>query len=108
MPATRTKLGPRAGVTLVEVVVATVVLTVGLLALAGTAGYFARSLATSAATTAAVLRARSALERRRAAPCAGAGSGVWAEPAETTVTYALAAGAGSAAVTLRTAFPCPR
>ena len=98
----------RAGVTLVEVVIATVLLTAGLLALAATAGHFARTLATSGATAAAARQARSALERRRAAPCAPTGAGSWVEPAETTVAYRLAAGGASAALTLRTAFPCPR
>lgn len=95
----------RAGVTLLEVLVAVLLLTVGLLALAASAGHFARALAEGDAVGRATRLARAALERERARPCAGAGS----QPVEATVPFRRRTGAGGTGfITLRTAFLCPR
>lgn len=97
----------RAGVTLVEVLVAVLLLTAGLLALAASAGHFARALADGDAIGRATRLARAALERERATSCAGAVAG--AQPVEATVPVHRRTGAGgTSAITLRTAYPCPR
>jgi Tfp pilus assembly protein PilV len=100
----------RAGFTVIEVLVAAIVLTVGLLALAATFGHLARTLTTGAAIVRATHEARSTLERQRARRCTAApGIGPAAERAEATVPLTHGARVGGAvAVTLATAFPCPR
>jgi prepilin-type N-terminal cleavage/methylation domain-containing protein len=106
VPETSASAAPRAGFTLVEVLVAVVVLTVGLLALAGAAGHYARTLGRAAALATAAHAARAQLEARRAQPCALAGA---AEAVEAQV--ALPRGVrvdGAAVLVLRSAFPCPR
>jgi prepilin-type N-terminal cleavage/methylation domain-containing protein len=108
--ATTTRARPpaRTGFTLVEVLVAVVVLTVGLLAVAGAAGHYARTLGTAAGLATAAHAARAELEDRRAQPCADTGVNT-PEPAEARV--ALPRGVrvdGSPVLVLRTAFPCPR
>lgn len=108
MPTTRAPVPARAGFTLVEALVAVVVLTVGLLALAGAAAHYARALAAAAALATAAHAARAELEARRAQPCDHAEAG-GSESAEARV--ALPRGVrvdGSPVLVLRSAFPCPR
>lgn len=108
------RVGNRFGFTLVEVVVALLLVTTGLLALAGTAGYLARALTTSASIVTATRQARSGLERVRADPCpaaAGAPGSATYRPQPAEATIPLSHGAtveGKRSVTLRTEFPCPR
>ena len=104
----------RGGFSLIEVLVATLVLSVGLVVLAGTAGHLARTLRASAALAAATNGVRSALERARAGPCGAAPAGDSAAGAgapqlvEATARVAGGAGAPVRTLTLRTGFPCPR
>jgi prepilin-type N-terminal cleavage/methylation domain-containing protein len=60
---------PRNGLTLVELLVALLVLTVGVLALAGTAAQLARAEARAAATARAAAAIDERVERVAAAPC---------------------------------------
>jgi prepilin-type N-terminal cleavage/methylation domain-containing protein len=69
-PATQIGAVRTLGFTLVEVVVAVVVLAVGLLALAGTSGAIARMAGLARQAGASAVLAESRLERLRAAPCA--------------------------------------
>ena len=59
----------RAGFTLVEVIVAMLIFTVGLLAMAGTAGMVVRQMGDSNRMTVASAVARSRIEQLRLAPC---------------------------------------
>ena len=61
--------GPRRGTTLVELLVALVVVTVGLLGLAGSAALVARELGASRREAAVTAAARSRLERLTSGPC---------------------------------------
>ena len=65
----------RGGFTLIEVVVAIVMLAAGALALAGTAAVTARRMAESARRSSAVSMARSRAEVSMASPCASLASG---------------------------------
>ncbi|HYN81538.1 MAG TPA: prepilin-type N-terminal cleavage/methylation domain-containing protein [Gemmatimonadaceae bacterium] len=65
----------REGFTLIEVVVAIVMLAAGALALAGTAAVTARRMAESARRSSAVSMARSRAEVSLASPCASLASG---------------------------------
>lgn len=65
----------RGGFTLIEVVIAIVILAAGALALAGTAAVTARRLAESSRQTSAVSVARSRAEASMASPCASLASG---------------------------------
>jgi prepilin-type N-terminal cleavage/methylation domain-containing protein len=65
----------RGGFTLIEVVIAIVLLAVGALALAGTAAVTARRMAESARRGSAVSMARSRAETSMASPCASLASG---------------------------------
>ncbi len=98
------------GFTLVEVLVATLIVTVGALALASTAEYLARALRRAAAVTGAVNKARSALEGLRAAPCADSSTvAVGFQLASVSVPLGGRATLDGADVfTLHTGFPCPR
>lgn len=99
---------PRAGLTLVELLVAALVLAVALVALAGTAAALARAAGGSGATAAAVHAARSALERARAEPCDSAGVAAGRQEVEATAPVAARPGVPASSLAIRTAFPCPR
>ena len=107
VPASAQSAARRAGFTLVEVVAAVLVLSVGLIALAGSAGYLARALATSAALGTATYQARLAIERVRAAPCAAPTHTVQRVTAAAPLPARIVVRGGSTLV-LRTAFSCPR
>ncbi len=65
---------PRAGFTLVEVLIATIVLTMGVLALAGSTSFMLRSMGSGAQQALAANAAQSRIELLRAGPCPAAGS----------------------------------
>jgi len=63
--------GPRRGVTLVELLVAMTILTVGLLAIVGVNGSFARSLGESRSDNLAAIAAQSRFEQVAGTACTG-------------------------------------
>ena len=65
----RSRGTPRTGTTLVELLVALVIITVGLLALAGAAAVVARETAAARREAALAWRARTQLERLTSRPC---------------------------------------
>lgn len=65
----------RAGFTIIEVVVAILILSVGILAIAGTDGRMTRMIARGSQATAASTHAQSQLERLRSLPCAALTNG---------------------------------
>lgn len=99
MPTMRYRRHARLGVTLIEVVVAILVATVGVLSLELTAATSLRSLADSGRSARATDLARSRMELLRNAPCS-AGSGA-DSAAEVTVAWQRSdAGNGLAALRL--------
>lgn len=78
-PATRL-VGPRRGFTLVEVLVALIVVTVGLLGVAGVSATAVRAAGAAIRERAAVTRARSRIALLQSAGCIGAADGeLWME-----------------------------
>jgi type IV pilus modification protein PilV len=65
----------RAGFTIVEVLVAILILSVGMLALAGTAAVVVRQTGSAARQTMAAAHAQSRFEQLRASPCAAMAGG---------------------------------
>lgn len=72
---TAPKKSPEAGFTLVEMIVAILILTIGLLGLAGTTGYVVRQTALADATTERAMALQTAVEAVRAQSYASVGSG---------------------------------
>lgn len=97
----------RGGFTLVEVVVAILILATGALALAGSAAVTARRMAEAARRSAAVSMARTRAEFSLALPCASLASG-----SETIrgvrSDWVVAAGSGSAELSQRVSYPTSR
>ena len=65
----------RTGLTIVELLIAIVILTIGVLALAGTAGLVSAHVGDGGRLTGAAHAARSVLDSLRGVPCAGLTSG---------------------------------
>lgn len=96
--------GSRAGVSLIEVVVAILVLAVGVLALAGSAAVTLRRMSDTARGTAAASVARSRAESSFSRSCAALGSGNERMPGLRS-EWSIAGGAGSADITQRVTYP---
>ncbi len=96
--------GSRTGVTLIEVVVAILVLAVGALALAGSAVVTLRRMSDSARGTAAASVARSRAESSFSRPCAALGSGSQ-RLLGVRSEWSIAGGAGSADIRQRVTYP---
>lgn len=97
----------RAGFTLIEVIVAIVMLATGALALAGSAAVTVRRMAEAAHRSAAVAMARSRAESSLASPCLSLASG-----SETTrgirSDWVVAVSSASAELTQRVSYPTAR
>lgn len=94
----------RHGFTLIEVIVAIVILAAGALALAGSAAVTARRMAEAARRTAAVSMARSRAESSLAFPCGSLSSG--SETARGVRSeWVVSPGASSAEVSQRVSYP---
>jgi prepilin-type N-terminal cleavage/methylation domain-containing protein len=94
----------RAGVTLIEVVVAILVLAVGTLALAGSAAVTLRRMSDSARGAAAASVARSRAESSFSRLCAALGSGSQ-QLLGVRSEWSIAGGAGSADISQRVTYP---
>lgn len=103
----------RRGFTLVEAIVATLLLTIALLALASTLGNLVRSLTAAGAISAATHEARSTLERARVGACTPppSESAITRVDATADASVALSHGAvvdGAATISLHTGYLCER
>ncbi len=96
--------GFRTGVTLIEVVVAILVLAVGALALAGSAAVTLRRMSDTARGTAAASVVRSRAEQSFSRPCAALGSGSQ-QLLGVRSEWFIAGGAGSANISQRVTYP---
>jgi len=97
----------RGGFTLVEVLVAIVILATGALALAGSAALTVRRMAEAARRSAAVSMARSRAESSLASPCGSLASG--SETAGGVRSdWVVSTGSGSAELSQRVSYPTTR
>lgn len=102
----RRPLHPEAGFTLVEVIVALVLLTIGVLGLAGVARSVTRLTSESLRLTTATALAGARVEQLRAGRCAGATSGSAATGAYTE-EWSSGAGGAARAVRVSVTYPAP-